>query len=38
MKKTSIVITNLSLIGSLIFVGIQINQNTKIAKSQIMAM
>jgi len=36
--KISRLITNISLIGSLIFVGIQIKQNTMIAKSQIMAM
>ena len=37
-EKISRLITNISLIGSLIFVGIQIKQNTMIAKSQIMAM
>ena len=37
-EKISKLITNISLIGSLIFVGIQIKQNTTIAKSQIMAM
>ena len=37
-EKISRLITNISLIGSLIFVGIQIKQNTTIAKSQIMAM
>ena len=37
-KKISRLITNISLISSLVFVGIQIKQNTTIAKSQIMAM
>ena len=37
-EKISKLVTNISLIGSLIFVGIQIRQNTMIAKSQIMAM
>ena len=37
-EKISKLVTNISLIGSLIFVGIQIKQNTMIAKSQIMAM
>ena len=36
-EKISKWVSNISLIGSLIFVGIQIHQNTKIAKSQIMA-
>ena len=37
-EKISRLITNISLISSLVFVGIQIKQNTTIAKSQIMAM
>ena len=37
-EKISRLSTNISLICSLIFVGIQIKQNTTIAKSQIMAM
>ena len=37
-EKISRLITNISLISSLVFVGIQIKQNTTIAKSQKMAM